>query len=111
MDLFFAFGYNACMECIGKREILGYPDVDEVRELVEDGVLPFFDGRCRRLLRALKREFDICVPYTGRNRQHLNPGDELLIAWIECPRPADPADYDEQELLDATYFFTYEQVG
>ncbi|MDA1193237.1 MAG: hypothetical protein O3A46_16295 [Candidatus Poribacteria bacterium] len=110
MDLFFAFGYNAFMERIGKREILHYPTSDEVREIVEDGVLLWFDGTCRHLLKALRKEFDIRVPYTGRNGQRPKPGDELLIAWIECPRPADPADYDEEELQDACYFFTVEQI-
>lgn len=110
MDLFFAFGYSCFMERVGKRELLGYPDADEVRNVVKDGVLPYFDARYRHLLKALRREFDIRVPYTGRNGRRPRRGDELLIAWIECPRPANPADYDEDELRDACFFFTYERI-
>ena len=113
MDPFFGFGHSSLLDHGPGRELLGTLDPDTAREIVELGVIPCFDRRYRHVVKALKRRFGIPLPSSGKRGPRPKPGDEILIAWVEAPtRPflVDPREYDEDELEEATYFFTYEQV-
>jgi hypothetical protein len=114
MEPFCFFGHSILLpperEDIRTLEIL---TPDDVKEVVRAGVIPCYDKRYSRCLRALRRLYGIRLPQPPAERQHANVGDVALMLWIEASNRlpfVDPRVLREEQFEDACYFFALEQI-